>query len=350
MKTLIRFTCVLIAASTFIIGCKKNDLKEENTVKQYIFSEVTDTQIINFFLNQGFDTKKVAIKENNEIYVVEGDISFKKVDVLKEIRNGQTSRHSYEALIGEKNIYVAVAANLAVYDNAIRDAIREWNSITDCKVNLIYIPHSPFSQINILLQAGTLGSGICGLGSFPSGGNAGSTITIDLNETQLLDHAQLVFLLIHEFGHNLGLRHSDIVNPPNNIIPGTPVSDPGSVMRSATCGFSWLGFTQSDVDAIRFMYPANNQPHNIYVTQVFGPHSAPAFSTVTHTSGAFYPCGTYEWQLLDYNEQFITGFITNCSELTWGGYPAGEYFLECRLVNPKSSSTTPYSRLYLTFD
>ncbi len=348
------FVLLVVALIILAIGCQKKNEIVTSGPKKSTVSVVKDSSVISFFKSLGFKTNNIV--EKDSIYIAEGDISFNKVYVLNQIKKGKTTdevgRHSYQSLISQNrtNIYVRVAPNIitfANYDNAVREAIRQWNSVTNCRVNLIYTPAGVNMPIDITIQAGDLGTGLCGQGSWPTSGLAGSTVTIDLDETLSLSFPQLIFLLIHEIGHNLGLRHSDITNPPNNVIPGTPVFDANSVMRSATCGFTFVALTQADIDAVRFMYPANSPT---LVTQISGPSFAPAFSTLTHISGAFYPCNNYEWRLLNSDEQLLANFTNNCAELTWSGYPSGEYYLECRLTNPENNASTPWNRYYVNLE
>ncbi|MBX6330229.1 MAG: hypothetical protein IRY91_00130 [Gemmatimonadaceae bacterium] len=67
--------------------------------------------------------------------------------------------------------------------------------------------------------------------------------------------------MVHEIGHTLGYRHTNWQgNEPvsaygANLIPGTPSTDPASVMNGGTAGVSWAGFSTYDNVATRTLYP-----------------------------------------------------------------------------------------------
>jgi hypothetical protein len=66
--------------------------------------------------------------------------------------------------------------------------------------------------------------------------------------------------MLHELGHNLGLRHTDGQGEGSAgvglvHIPGTPTSDPNSFMRSRSCGVSWTGFSNGDLIALNHLWP-----------------------------------------------------------------------------------------------
>ena len=67
---------------------------------------------------------------------------------------------------------------------------------------------------------------------------------------------QKIFLLMHELGHNLGLRHTDCFMKGEGNgsygmvkIPNTPEIDQVSYMNSNTCGLNWNGMPFYDAVA-----------------------------------------------------------------------------------------------------
>ncbi|MCD9015613.1 carbohydrate-binding protein [Fulvivirgaceae bacterium QH1ED-6-2] len=65
---------------------------------------------------------------------------------------------------------------------------------------------------------------------------------------------QKLFAMAHEMGHNIGFWHTDQTT--GTIVPGTPATDPNSVMNSFV--LPWNGFTNYDLVAVRYMYPAGS--------------------------------------------------------------------------------------------
>ncbi len=64
---------------------------------------------------------------------------------------------------------------------------------------------------------------------------------------------QKLFAMAHEMGHNIGFWHTDQTT--GTLIPGTPVTDANSVMNSFV--LPWNGFTNYDIIAVRYLYPAS---------------------------------------------------------------------------------------------
>jgi hypothetical protein len=63
-----------------------------------------------------------------------------------------------------------------------------------------------------------------------------------------------IWAITHELGHIVGLKHTN--ESAGTYIPGTPVSDPNSLMNSTltvVLGGNW--FTQGDYTAIHTLYP-----------------------------------------------------------------------------------------------
>jgi hypothetical protein len=86
---------------------------------------------------------------------------------------------------------------------------------------------------------------------YPSySGGAGFQVTIN-TYYNYLSSSYKTFAVTHELGHTIGLTHTDQTY--GNLIPGTPTTDPNSVMNSFV--LPWAGFTNYDVVAVNTVYP-----------------------------------------------------------------------------------------------
>ena len=93
---------------------------------------------------------------------------------------------------------------------------------------------------------------------FPINGYAGRNVYIS-HAFDYYDASQKNFIMVHEFGHTLGLRHSNWQGRGESsngttLIPGTQQTDNWSVMNGDTGGNGWNGFSYYDVVAASFLY------------------------------------------------------------------------------------------------
>ncbi|MCY1015848.1 zinc-dependent metalloprotease [Pyxidicoccus sp. MSG2] len=115
---------------------------------------------------------------------------------------------------------------------------------------------------NITAQA-TSGAG--GSAGFPSGGRPYGTITIGTGlQSYSVDANE--HMITHELGHTIGFRHTDFFNAASCggnegsagvgaiLIPGTPTSDPSSLMNSCFRATATGEFSQYDIVALNYLY------------------------------------------------------------------------------------------------
>lgn len=327
---------VLILTLIVITSCRK-DVKE--SLPEIRLSNNVPLKVLEYFAENGFDTTKATM--NDSCYVIEGDIAFKKsmiAENMKARKLDQNGRYSYESLIAgvnETNVTIRLSGGLSGnerFEAALNDVSLAYNQVFGSRINIIYDGSNPFTDV-VVTEAG-LGPNICGQGTWPSSGSAGSTISIDLDEVEFLNHEQLVFLLAHELGHNLGLRHSDVPYT-NNLIPNTLEFDPNSIMRSNTCGFSFSNLTSSDVTAIEYLYPLITGSY--LSNAINGPGDLTPGVTYTFTSGAHY--AVFQWRVLNENDQLVFTLPSTGNVATWTPPTlSGWYYIECLIVNPKAPS------------
>jgi hypothetical protein len=267
---------LLLYLFVFVYSCKKNDVKNEGP-------EQTQTnEVLRRILDLGFREKDIV--EYPDRYVVQGDIAFLKNDpgLNSGIKTKQT-RSNNTVAVNNTLIRVFVNNNFPTLFNnivtALDDAIIGLNSIGS---ELFFVRTTNQNEANITI---TMDNGIrwhpelqreielCGLGGFPfSDGRPFNQIRISeqtLHGNGITSHWQLVFLLSHELGHNIGLRHTNwaVADAPSSAgavhIPGTPTSDPNSVMNTPTCGLGWNNWSTHDRTAILTMYPKLPSGHQL---------------------------------------------------------------------------------------
>ena len=243
---------------------------------------------------------------------------------------------------------------------AIREAVTAWNSIGNCRINLIHsynqlYPSSTSSvSPNITVKKVDLGTGNFGLAEFPTNaGELGAILQINPYTNNIngspRSHEQDVYMLIHEIGHCLGLRHTDNYVEDNydqygrfvnkNPIPGTPSNgytsdDPNSVMNSGRMGTynTWSSFSNYDVIAAQYLYPPLTT--STFKTVINCQSSYSVANTVISTAGAMYQGAFYEWRMLDQGLNVVlpVNSFSNMPQQEWGYSNPGTYYLECRLV------------------
>lgn len=227
---------------------------------------------------------------------MDGDIRFdKKGDYSPNTASptGRTSQaHNDVFIVYNKQQVITVRVDSSIpttgvdnWRDQVINACIDWNR-ANSRVRLSY---TTLSSANITVKSdnGSLSNTTIAQGSFPSGGNAGSTIFINLDffNNMTVSNGTKEYNMVHEIGHNLGLRHTnwssvDFDQFGNVItawgIPGTPTAganpDPASVMNGGTALFTWNDFSDNDINAIRLMYPEDNNSNRAYdpVYYLFG--------------------------------------------------------------------------------
>jgi hypothetical protein len=200
--------------------------------------------------------------------VVEGDIRIEKSQLpsVSSSRPDTPLRPLFQyrttALVGSPKVHLIQVdlSSLGAHPNwlnAAREAMGHWNALPHSYVRL----QEGGSPDIIVTATCNLGSGTAGLASWPSAGNPGPTIQVNpcFSSTQ----SARVRTMVHEFGHTLGLRHtnwSSLGESAGSVgavhIPGTTTGkNNGSVMNGGTAGDPWGGFTWDDHIAVQQIYP-----------------------------------------------------------------------------------------------
>ena len=236
----------LIALNT--IACKKNNAIEtpapdDNADKVYAY-----------ILNLGFPANEIVDQPGE--FIVEGDISFPKNMIVPEkISTEQYYTGSLVSSTKVTNIRLKVDASMTSMQSEINSAIAQWNSVSGSRIHWTVVTGTSY---DVLITNSNLGSGVCGQGTFPSGGNAGGTIRINKNYIAANSFAQRARTICHEMGHNVSFRHtnwSSIGESSATAVPGVGGTDASSIMNGGQCGSGATVLSTKDKQAAVALYP-----------------------------------------------------------------------------------------------
>ncbi|MGK9117158.1 M57 family metalloprotease [Olivibacter jilunii] len=222
-----------------------------------------------------FDT--TGIKIDGDKITVEGDIVLSKSALLKTVPR-QAKVRPNTPLNQPVTCYISTAFS-ASERAVIQEALDLFKVVVlpgygRASLELNYTAIESAANIKVLKVSWGANS-ICGEAPFPTEIQLGGGISpfvhqvnspINLNSYYWdnLNDSQRKFLVAHEFGHSIGIRHTNWrgQGEPENVgggvgaytVPGTDNSstnpDPNSVFNGSTCGLSWSGFTNNDLKAI----------------------------------------------------------------------------------------------------
>ena len=226
----------------------------------------------------GFDTTNMH--KVDDYYIVEGDIFFCENDLLNLLSLKQhTTSVYYQSENPIKIGFDRSFSDSLLWKNAMIEVASNYSEMSGLK--MLYDNNNP----NIKLKEGrTFGN--CALGQFPTKTTKpGEYVLIDTFYNVFQD-AQKVFLIMHEIGHNLGLRHSNCLINGENLdegvvhVPGTPSVDLDSYMLSSTCGYAWHGGSKGDSLTLDYLWPktytidfAGSRPElNVKIRRLEGYH------------------------------------------------------------------------------
>lgn len=209
------------------------------------------------------------IEDHGEFVLVEGDIYLSKAQLrsVPLVNADDPLRPSFQYrttnLVGSPKVHqitvdVSGLASQPDWQTAAREALVHWSGIANSYVQMV-----EGGPADIIVAATCTSSNVAAYASFPNSGNPGSTIYVNSCFGWSTTHAQKVHNMVHEFGHTLGLRHTNWQARGEGTgtegavhVPGTPTgNDNGSVMNGGTALNSWAGFSTADRTAAATLYP-----------------------------------------------------------------------------------------------
>lgn len=261
MKKIFYLIFIIILSAT-IHSCSDDatDGIVDNSIKN---TESLLEQAKNRILSMGLDTTDMI--EIDGYYVVENDILINKDSLFRVPLTRQYSATNTVATGQVITIGVDNSALLTAWASALRSVASNYTNYTGMVFK--FNGYDPDADI-VISKANLFYSNVCAEGEFPVSSNAKQTKHVRINSVfykdidTYLSTNEKIFLMMHEIGHNLGLRHTDCaVNGEGASdvgmvrIPGTPNTDSDSYMNSATCGNSWTGMPKYDAVALKHLFP-----------------------------------------------------------------------------------------------
>ncbi|MGG5901521.1 M57 family metalloprotease, partial [Sphingobacterium daejeonense] len=262
--------CAIAILLLLFYSCQKEMLVDQE--KENIENQIKE------IIKLGF--KRENIVELKESFLVEGCYYFPK-ESKTEIENqpnenpkkGQfRTTNIISSSVKTVKIYMDSSIPTTVEDNwrtALNTAISAYNNIANINIRLSLTTLSSDANITIKSDANalpdtTLADAQLPAKDFLSGKYIPGKvlrINLDFRNNRPLSEGNKIYILMHELGHCLGLKHTNYLSENNQsggvFIPQTPQNDLSSVMYSGFWGqsFPTQSFTPGDLTALRYLFP-----------------------------------------------------------------------------------------------
>jgi len=211
-------------------------------------------KVLAYIKELGFPASSIV--ENPTEFIVEEDISFPKNMQVPEgkLKPEQFYTGSLVSASRVTNIRLFVDPTMTSMMSEINSAISQWNNISGCTIHWTVVTGSPY---DVRIVDANLGSGVCGAGTFPSGGLAGNLIRINKAYIAGNSFAQRARTICHEMGHNVSFRHTNwqaIGESSATPVPGVGGTDANSLMNGGQCGSGATVLSTKDKQAAAALY------------------------------------------------------------------------------------------------
>ena len=240
----------------FFSSCSKKDkeLKDPTPVSN------VEAEMTNYLVKQGFDEQHIVFEKDrvvieSDIIITIPELKQRVADWKKEQQSGvpQTEQRRNTYIVSNAyntniKFYIdpAVPAN---WQTAIQGAVNNWNAVNGTRLGMSIVANQANANTRIFM--GFESANWIARAYLP-GSNSAPGVSVEINSNfNTLAASQKLFAITHEFGHTIGFHHTNQTS--GTLIPGTPSSDPNSVMNSTV--LPWNGFTSGDVLATQILYP-----------------------------------------------------------------------------------------------
>ncbi|MBP6810696.1 MAG: hypothetical protein KA138_04225 [Saprospiraceae bacterium] len=262
---------LLATALLFIANaCQKNNPLTDTNF------EITESQRIRAYLTDTYGFSPESIEETADAFIVERDQIFPKANFWEDYGMSSPNEFFVDAAHAEgiasdrkhyRSSYLVTSTpkiiKLNVHSSvptswrwAIAAALVEWNALDGkFKFEGINSDIPVVGAINFRMHD-LLPDDVVAQGKYPtSNGKPGDQILINSHHNYMVQ-SQKIFAMIHEIGHNIGIRHTDdglgtLITNVSTTCKNNP--DHNSVMQPNVD--IWDDFTTCDKEAYEALYP-----------------------------------------------------------------------------------------------
>jgi len=267
LKTLLTLAC----SGLFLGGCDAGR-STESTAADPLVERLTQ---------MGF--RRDMIQDQGAHFLVEGDIVFAKSDLRAQSprpaapmspgdgpRRQWSTTYTVSGGIKHRQVRVYLSSTLRnsypAWATATREAMTHWNSVPGFNLRFVEVTSSSATDITVSTYSNTNSATIASASAPNSNGQPGPTVSINVGfrfgygTNGQPTQSSRVYNMVHEFGHTIGLRHSNWqgLGESNtlgaNLVNHTPETDAYSVMNGGTANNDWYGFSAYDRVAARVLY------------------------------------------------------------------------------------------------
>lgn len=261
---------LLVALLTFFQGCNEPEIVTGPAVSQQTENDKQLQALTSYLADiTGAPVEKIKYAGEEKNFIIDGDIEISRSSAEAYLNGEKTGRISQrqavwllkDEIVKDIKVYISPGVTPA-WKTAIGQAIADWNSVTDTKVNFREVLIAPYADVIISTKyeappADGTANWVARQHLPKIDGTIGGGMTLNTyyNAETEMPITYKRFAVAHELGHAIGLSHTDI--PGGNFVDyqvcGTPKKDMNSVMNSFV--LPWAGFTSYDVIAARVLYP-----------------------------------------------------------------------------------------------